>query len=286
MKKRLILTVTALMLSAMPVFSDSIENVTVSVGSDLNAEQRKMMLDRFGVGEDVNIVEITNAEERKYLGGYVSESLLGSRAISCAYVEELDDNSGIAVETSNVTWVDKQMLTNALTTAGIADAKVKVSAPFKVSGTAALTGVIKAFEKATGSAVSETEKQIANEEIAKTGELGQEIGKENAAELIQEVKLKVVEEKISNPEEIKTVVEEKAQNLNVTLNQEQFDKIVSLMENIDKLNLDLDGIKTQLQDISAKVTTAVNNSEETKGILQKLTDFFGGIFGKLSNEGA
>jgi uncharacterized protein YpuA (DUF1002 family) len=254
--------------------ADSIENVVVSVGRDLNREQRNMMLERFGVGEDVKIVEVTNAEERKYLGGYVSESLLGSRAISCAYVEELDDSSGIEVETSNVTWVDERMVQNALTTAGVKDAKVKVSAPFKVSGTAALTGVIKAFEGATGVTVSEAEKQVANEEIARTGELGQEIGKENAADLIEEVKLKIVEQGVSDPEEIRIIVEEKAKELNITLNEEQFQQIISLMQNISSLDLDISGIKDQLKDISDKVTTAVENSEEAKGILQKIADFF------------
>lgn len=273
MKKIIAVLLASAMLATVAV-ADRIENVTVSLGSDLNDEQRAMMLDRFGVGEDVNIVEVTNREERAYLGNYVDESLLGTRAISCAYVEELDDGSGIKVETSNVTWVDERMVQNALTTAGVKDAKVKVSAPFKVSGTAALTGVIKAFEGATGSTVSEEEKQVANEEIAKTGELGQEIGKEKATDLIEEIKLKVVEEGISDPQEIKVIVEEKARELNITLNEEQFQQIVSLMQNIGSLNLDISGIKDQLSDISDKVTTAVENSEEAKGLLQKIADFF------------
>ncbi|OHW62395.1 hypothetical protein EUAN_09580 [Andreesenia angusta] len=273
MKKIIAVLLASAMLATVAV-ADRIENVTVSLGSDLNGEQRAMMLDRFGVGEDVNIVEVTNREERAYLGNYVDESLLGTRAISCAYVEELDDGSGIEVETSNVTWVDERMVQNALTTAGVKDAKVKVSAPFKVSGTAALTGVIKAFEGATGSTVSEEEKQVANEEIAKTGELGQEIGKEKATDLIEEIKLKVVEEGISDPQEIKVIVEEKARELNITLNEEQFQQIISLMQNIGSLDLDISGIKDQLSDISDKVTTAVENSEEAKGLLQKIADFF------------
>lgn len=273
MKKIIAVLLASAMLATVAV-ADRIENVTVSLGSDLNGEQRAMMLDRFGVGDDVNIVEVTNREERAYLGNYVDESLLGTRAISCAYVEELDDGSGIEVETSNVTWVDERMVQNALTTAGVKDAKVKVSAPFKVSGTAALTGVIKAFEGATGSTVSEEEKQVANEEIAKTGELGQEIGKEKASDLIEEIKLKVVEEGISDPQEIKVIVEEKARELNITLNEEQFQQIISLMQNIGSLDLDISGIKDQLSDISDKVTTAVENSEEAKGLLQKIADFF------------
>lgn len=276
--KKIVMVLLASMLFATVAMGDSIENVVVSIGSDLNGEQRSMMLERFGVGEDVKLVEVTNAEEREYLGDYVSDKLLGTRAISCAYVEELDDGSGIKVETSNVTWVDEKMVQNALTTAGIKDANVKVSAPFKVSGTAALTGVIKAFEGATGTTVGEAEKQVANEEIAKTGELGQEIGKENAADLIEEVKLKIVEQGISDPQEIRVIVEEKARELNITLNEEQFQQIISLMQNINSLDLDIAGIKDQLKGISDKVTTAVENSEEAKGILQQIGDFLKGLF--------
>lgn len=276
--KKIVMVLLASMLFATVAMGDSIENVVVSIGSDLNGEQRSMMLERFGVGEDVKLVEVTNAEEREYLGDYVSDKLLGTRAISCAYVEELDDGSGIKVETSNVTWVDEKMVQNALTTAGIKDANVKVSAPFKVSGTAALTGVIKAFEGATGTTVGEAEKQVANEEIAKTGELGQEIGKENAADLIEEVKLKIVEQSISDPQEIRVIVEEKARELNITLNEEQFQQIISLMQNINSLDLDITGIKDQLKGISDKVTTAVENSEEAKGMLQQIGDFLKGLF--------
>lgn len=284
MKKKLMLLAMSLTMAFTSLsYADKIENVVVSVGSDLSSAQREQMLDKFGADPDSKIVEVTNDEERKYLGSYVDESLIGTRAISCSYVEELDDGSGIEVETSNVTWVTPAMVKNALVTAGVKDAKVKVSAPFKVSGTAALTGVIKAFEAATGSEITEEEKQVANEEIAKTGELGQEIGKEEASSLIEEVKVRIVEEKIKDPEEIKRVVEEKAQELNITLNEEQFQKIVSLMENITALNLDVDGIKKQLSDISGKVSEAVSNSEETKGILREILEFlksaFNSIFG-------
>ena len=54
------------------------------------------------------------------------------------------------VTTSNITWCTPEMYISALATAGITDAKVVVAAPFEVSGTAALTGVYKAYEDMTG----------------------------------------------------------------------------------------------------------------------------------------
>ncbi len=75
---------------------------------------------------------------------------MGTRAISSVYVEKLPEGEGITVESKNITWVTNDMYRNAIVTAGIKDAKIIVAAPFEVSGTAALTGVMKAFEDLTG----------------------------------------------------------------------------------------------------------------------------------------
>lgn len=280
--KRIMVALASIMLFVSAFsYADRIDNVVVSLGDDLSSQQKQEMIDKFGADKDAKVISVTNSEERKYLGSYVSEDLIGTRAISCSYVEELADGSGIQVETSNVTWVTPEMIKNALVTAGVKDAKVKVSAPFKVSGTAALTGVIKAFEAATGESVSEKEKQVANEEIAKTGELGQQIGQDQATNLIREVKEVIVQDKVKDSEGIREVVNQKAQELNITLNEEQFNKIVELMKNIGGLNLDLSGIKSQLGDLTNKVTDAVNNSEEAKSILQQILDFLREIVNKI-----
>lgn len=273
MKKAMLALASIMLFVSAFSYADRIDNVVVSLGDDLSSQQKQEMIDKLGADKNARVIAVTNNEERKYLGAYVSEDLIGTRAISCSYVEELADGSGIQVETSNVTWVTPEMIKNALVTAGVKDAKVKVTAPFKVSGTAALTGVIKAFEAATGETVSEKEKQVANEEIARTGELGQEIGQDQATTLIREVKEVIVQDKVKDPEAIKEVVNQKAQELNITLNEEQFNKIIELMKNIGGLNLDLTGIKNQLGDLTNKVTDAVNNSEEAKGILQQILDF-------------
>lgn len=70
------------------------------------------------------------------------------------YITILDDGSGLNVSTKNINWCTEQMYKNALTTAGITDADVKVTAPFEVSGTAALTGIYKAYEDITGNSLS------------------------------------------------------------------------------------------------------------------------------------
>ncbi len=256
-------------------------NAVVSLGKDLNLEQRQEMIDLFGADSEDEIIEVTNEEERQYLGQYVDSKVLGSRAISSSYVKPGKKGSGIKVETYNITWVTEDMLINALVTAGVKDAEIKVAAPFNVSGTAALTGVIKGFEGATGENISEEEKQIASEEIAKTGELGDEIGQDEATQIIKKVKEEMVERGIKSPEDIKELIEEASQEINITLTEEQKEKISQLMEKISNLDLNVEDIKSQLQNISDKLKELGENTEEIKGFVAKILDFLGNIFTRL-----
>ena len=121
------------------------------IGANLEPQQIEDVYNMFGVRRgDVIELTMTNAEERKYLEGYVDESLIGTRSISCVYVELLPEGSGMSVTTSNITWCTGEMYMSALATAGITDARIIVAAPFEVSGTAALTGIYKAYEDMTG----------------------------------------------------------------------------------------------------------------------------------------
>ena len=255
----------------------------ISLAKDLNETQREQMKELLGADENTKIIETTNEEEKQYLGKYVDSKLIGNRATSSVGVEMLESGSGIQVETYNITWVTEDMIISALVTAGIKDAKVKVVSPFKVSGTAALTGIIKAFEDATGSTVSEEQKDIANEEIAKTGELGQDIGKDEAAELIKRIKEEVVAQDIKSVEDIEKVIGETARELNITLTAEQEAKLSELMKRISSLDLNVDDIKSQLKNISDKLGKLTENSDEVKSVVQKILDaitqFFSKIFG-------
>lgn len=253
----------------------------VSIGKNLTDSQKNQILSYFGVDKDIEIVEVTNEEERQYLGKYIDDKLLGTRALSCAYVEKLNEGEGITVETHNITWVTEDMYKNALITAGIKDAKVIVASPVKVSGTAALTGIMKAFEDITGESLTKKEKEVASEEIAKTAMLGNEIGQEKASELIENIKINVVANNIRSKKDIRRAVQAAAKELGVELTDEQTDEVVALMKRIAKLNLDLNDIRTQLKDISGKIDKISKQNEEIKSLLNRIIDYFGQLFSKL-----
>ncbi len=273
----LLITLTIVYSFAIPVLADQ-EDV-VSLGADLSPKQQEEILEYFDVKRDeVRLIEVTNQEERDYLSGLISDKQIGTRAISSAYVQPLPAGEGIMVDTHNITWVSKEMYANAMVTAGIEDAKVVAAAPFNVSGTAALTGIMKAFEEASGEELSDEAKKTANEELVLTGDLGEEVGQEEAAELIKKVKEEVVVNKPKEESDIEDIVRDIAKQLNIELTDEQIAQIVALMKKISQLNLNVDTITKQLDKIGVSVDDIKKTVEENKGVLQKIldaiTDFF------------
>lgn len=281
-KKSIVMILSLVFLVNTFAYADT--TTVVTLGEDLSAEQKNQMLEMFNTDEgEATIIEVNNKEERKYLEGVASEAQLGTRTISSAYVELLDEGSGIIVETYNISWVTKEMYQSALVTAGVKDAKVIAAAPFPVSGTGALTGVLKAFEQATGKKISEEQKKVANEEVYQTGELGEEIGKDKAGELIRVVKEEVVSKNIKNPEDIKKIIIEIAGDLNINLNDNQTEKISELMEKISKLDLNTEEIKNQLKDIGKKLDDTIKNNEEVRSLLERILDAIKSFFNSIFN---
>ena len=173
------------------------------------------------------------------------------------------------------------MIKNALITAGIKNANVKAAAPFNVSGTAALTGILKGFENSTaGNKIDEETKKVANDELVTTGNLGDKIGKDEAAGLINEIKTDVVKEKPKTEGEIKNIVQNVVNNYNFNLSSEDVDKIVSLMSKINGLNLNFSELKDQLNNVTDQLKGSIS-SEEAKGFFSKIIEAIKNFFSSL-----
>ena len=278
---------SGVLLAAVPVHVSAADpaNVdfteVVTLGADLSQSQKDQMFSTFGVSEDkdgIKVLEVNNQEERQYLKGLVPDKQIGSRSISSVYVKILDSGSGINVKTKNITFVNEQAYANALVTAEIKDADVYAAAPFPVSGTAALTGLFKAYETATGKDIPEEAKKVATEELVTTSEIGEETGEEKGvSELVSRVKEQVVEENLTDPEEIKKVIVDVAKDMDIDLTPEQIDRIVELMQKISGLDLDIGTLKNQLEDVRSKLKDYFGG-EESSGAWQKVVDFFTGLW--------
>ncbi|MGO5066404.1 DUF1002 domain-containing protein [Clostridium sporogenes] len=288
--KLLILVFTfSLMISASSVnkvHADAFKVVTL--GADLSNEQKEQMLKYFGVTrKEANVIEVNKEEEDKYLAGVATRKQIGTKSISCAYVEPTD-KGGLNISTNNIYWVTESMIRNALITAGVENANVKVGSPFNVSGTAALTGILKGFETSKGGKkIDEEKKKVANEEMVVTGNLGEKIGQDEAANLINEVKKEVVKEKPKTEKDIKNIVKDTTDKYEYKLSDEDMQKITALMDKINGLDLDFKQIKNQLDQVSNKLKDVVT-SEEAKGFFRKLWEgiksFFDGIFNSDKEE--
>lgn len=282
-------TLLALLVSLIPTaaLADAIEGETVvTLGADLSQEQRLQILDEMSVNADsVQVLEVTNAEEHQYLGEYMSKDKIGSRAISSAKITLTEEGSGINVDTNNITYVANPVYANAMVTAGVKDADVYVTAPFGVSGTAGLTGILKAFEAAMGEEISEEQKQVANEEMVKTSELGEKYGDEEIAELMMRLKEELAKNKPENKEDMRQLVINIAGDLNINLNDSDIDLITDLLMRISELNIDWDQLGKQVDKIRNNLDQILD-SPETRNFIQKGLDFlkavidwFAGLFG-------
>ncbi|MGV3240897.1 DUF1002 domain-containing protein, partial [Streptococcus hyovaginalis] len=177
-----------LLLIQIPAYDDvAVCDMIVTLGENLTPEQKQLLLTEMKAPEDAEIITVSNKEEHQYLGKYISKSLIGTRAISSSAITIGDKGTGIQVTTKNINWVTDEMYINALITAGVKDAKIYITAPIEVSGTAALTGIIKAYEVSTDTVIPEDVKQAANEEMVETANLGEDIGQEEATALMAKV---------------------------------------------------------------------------------------------------
>ena len=267
------------------VFADSARVVTL--GANLSPEQRKTMLKYFGVNEnDAVILEVNNKEERKYLEGIAPNSQIGTKTYSCAYVEPTKAGSGINVKTANITWVTSAMIASTLASLGITDANCVIAANFPVSGTGALTGVMKAYEDATGKPLDENKKEIATEELVVSGKLGQDIGQDKATGIINDVKTEIIKNNTSDTNQIANTINNITNNYNVTLSPEQQKQVKDLMTKISEQNYDYKDMKDALNSISNTVNenlNAIGESVNNSGILDTVKGWFEGIGNWVSN---
>lgn len=225
----------------------------VTLGENLSEEQRAAMYEYFGTSADkVRTIIVSHADEVKYMEGIATAEQIGTSTNSCAYVEPTD-SGGIKVKTANLNYVTSSMIASTLTTAGMENGNVIAACPFEVSGTGALTGIIMAYETASGESLDEGKKEAAMEELIATGNLSDVLGSEVATEVMNEVKTEIIDKGLKDPEEIGEAVDKIAANHDVTLTDEQRQEIVSVMEKIAQYDYDLGAIKKTLDGLNEKV---------------------------------
>ncbi len=273
----------------------------ITLGADLSDERQAAILKYFGVGSQaVETIYVNNTDERNLLSSFVPLDVIGTRTLSCAYVNPTT-SGGIQVKTANLTWVTSNMIASALSTSGVRNCEVIAACPIPVSGTGALAGVLKAYETAAGEVLSATRKEIAAQEIVTTGDIAtsitqtiteatgdpeaaQTIAQNAATQIVNDIKISVIEDAVEEYDEelisaiVDTAVSRAAQTLQaerdelLEISEQQKQELQKLAESIAAQQYQYDDVKETLERVSQNVNPGdvnvnvnVNNNNTAEG---------------------
>ena len=283
-------TVLALFIPCAMAAGVSAGDARVVIGANLTDAQKDQVYSYFGVTRgSVTELSVNIDEERSRLGGLISADKIGSYSLSCIFIRVRKEGEGIDIQTNNINWCSADMYKNALLTAGITDAEVRITAPYPVSGTAALTGVYKAYEDITGTTISEDAKSASTQELVVTGNLAEMIGSEDATALINELKLLLDETKNMSDDEVREQIISIAGDMGYTLTDDEVTQILELVRKLEKLDVSQlqDTIKNALNAAGTvnKVTESISTfGQKVQAFFAKVGQFFSNLFGGSKTE--
>jgi uncharacterized protein YpuA (DUF1002 family) len=244
----------------------------VVLGADLNDEQRAEAIEFFGVtGEEIPLLTVTNKDERQYFEGKLPDKRLGHHAWSSIYIKAAAPGAGLDITTHNINYCTAEMYENALISAGITDARIIIWAPRPISGTAALTGIYKAYEDMTGRMLDDAAKDLGIEELIATGELAEYIGSEEALSIIRDLKKILDETRHMSDEDVMTRINEIADEYDAVLTEEQAKQIFTLARMFEGLSAE--EIQQRLVNMAKAAQKANKFTETVQSVIRSIGEF-------------
>ncbi len=274
MKKFLsIFLILFLLVSGLPAAAVSEGQERVVIGNDLTQEQVAAVYSQFGITRgSIPELTVSNAEERDYLEGLVDESIIGHNSISCVYIRIMAAGSGLDVSANNISWCTEDMYKAALMTAGIYDARVKIGAPFSVSGTAALTGIYKAYENITGAQLQQQAKSAATDELVTTAQLAEQIDNTDAVAIVNDLKLILDQTQTMSDDQLRTQVDEIADEYGYDLNNDTVSSLMNLCRTLEGVSTSQ--LQEKVQEFQSKLSSVSGYAQKLAGVGSKIASFF------------
>jgi uncharacterized protein YpuA (DUF1002 family) len=277
-------------LAAMPTRAYADTSRVVTIGADLTDQQKETVLSFFGLKDsdlnDMQVITVTNEDERKYLSSSVPSSEIGTKTLSCSYIQP-KSSGGINVQTANLTYVTKEVLYNALQTAGVENCDLVVTAPYDVSGTGALTGVFMAYEK-TGNVLDSDKEEAATKEMVETSDLQNKYG-EAAPEVVSDVKNQVAGNTDLSDDQIRDIIKKAAAAKGISLTDDDIDTILSIAKQVQDGGYSKDAFSNTLKDAEARLSGKKEQADGFVGAVQSffqsIGDFFAKLFGIAQDKG-
>jgi len=284
--KRLLLALIVLMVLLTPIYSASTSGFAITYGETTynNPSYKSTVLNYFKTQTSKNLDDATSKVITASEVNQISKNITGrtynsNQIFSCALVD-LSYSQGIkiVVDTSKVTTVTSKMYANALKSSGIENGYVVVTSPVTATGESALTGVLKSYEIAVGTSIPEEAKQAATEELYTETEIANQTGQDpdKIANLFDEAKQEVSSQNLQDPAQIKVIVINIANNMNINLSDEQAQQIADALANSQKAQSSLSDFKNQLQ-------IATQQASQSQGILEQIWNYVQSFIDYLSS---
>jgi len=280
--RRLLLMLIILVVALSPVYSAQGLAITYGETTYSNQAYKDSMYNYFQSHSDKDLKDatyrvITASEVNAISKDITGRNYKSNQIFSCALVD-LSYSQGIKiiVDTSKVTTVTSRMYATALKSSGIENGYVVVSSPTVATGESALAGVLKSYEIAVGTSIPDEAKKAATEELYVETRVVNQTGQnpDTIAELFDKTKEEVQKQKLEDPSQIKIIVINMANNMNINLSDQQAQQIADAISNSQKAQGNLTEFKNQLQQ-------ATQQASEAQGILAQITAFLENLFNYL-----
>ena len=283
--KKLIVGILLFLITVGPVYGASGFAITFGETTYANSQWKSSTLDYFQSYTDKKVdnatTKVVTASEVNQIAKNITGRTDNSKQIfSCAMVD-LSYNQGIkiVVDNSKISVVTPKMYANALKSSGIENGYVVVTAPVQSSGEAALTGVLKSYEAAVGASIPESAKKAATEELYTEDQIATQTGQnpDKVADLFEQVKNEVQKQNLHDPSQIKVIVINIANNMNINISDQQAQQIANAIANSQKVQGELTEFKQQLQNVTNQVSQSQGILNQILGYFQMAIDYVKGL---------
>ncbi|WP_321423295.1 DUF1002 domain-containing protein [uncultured Methanobacterium sp.] len=229
-----------------------------------------------------NTKVVTASQVNQIAKNITGRTYNSNQIFSCALVD-LSYSQGIKiiVDSSKINTVTSKMYANALKSTGITNGYVVVTSPVSATGESALTGVLESYEVAVGTSIPEEAKKAATEELYTETQIANQTNQstDKIAELFDQAQQEVQKQNLQDPAQIKTIVNNVANSMNINLTDNQTQDIANALANSQKVQSSLTDFKNQLQSATQQASQSQGILNQIKNYLQSFTDYIMSFFG-------
>jgi len=273
--KKLIVGILLILMIASPIYGASGFAITFGETTNANPQWKTSILNYFQSQTDKNISNVSTSVITATEVNQISKNITGrnynsNQIFSCAMVD-LSYNQGIKinVDKDKIAIVSPKMYANALESSGIQNGYVVVTSPVQSSGEAALTGILKTYEVAVDASIPQDAKNAATQELNSEAKIANQTGQnpDKVADLFEQIKNETKKQNLQDPNQIKAIVINNANNMGISLNDSQSQQIANTISNSQKVQGELTGFKQKLQN-------ATDQASQYQGILNLILGYF------------